>query len=136
MLRDRVAAHREEFGFWTPDRTWMAFKRTFGPPFRLAFRIRAYGTEHMPPAGPVVLATNHMSAWDPILYGAVLERPIRWMAKAEVFEASPVLEGFLKHGGVFSVRPKSTYLPSAGSNIQCVAPSQIASLAKLSIRFQ
>ena len=104
MLRDRVAAHREEFGFWTPDRTWMAFKRTFGPPFRLAFRIRAYGTEHMPPAGPVVLATNHMSAWDPILYGAVLDRPIRWMAKAEVFEASPVLEGFLKHGGVFSVR--------------------------------
>ena len=104
MLRDRVAAHREEFGFWTPDRTWMAFKRTFGPPFRLAFRIRAYGTEHMPPAGPVVLATNHMSAWDPILYGAVLDRPIRWMAKAEVFEASPVLEGFLEHGGVFSVR--------------------------------
>ena len=34
-----------------------------------------------------------MSAWDPILYGAVLDRPIRWMAKAEVFEASPVLEG-------------------------------------------
>ena len=104
MLRDRVVAHREEFGFWTPDRTWMACKRTFGPTFRLTFRIRAYGTEHVPPAGPVVLATNHMSAWDPLLYGAVLDRPIRWMAKAEVFEVSPVLEGFLKHGGVFSVR--------------------------------
>jgi 1-acyl-sn-glycerol-3-phosphate acyltransferase len=104
MLRDRVAAHREEFGFWTPDRTWMAFKRTFGPPFRVAFRIRAYGTEHVPPVGPVVLATNHMSAWDPILYGAVLDRPIRWMAKSEVFEASSTLETFLSHGGVFSVR--------------------------------
>jgi 1-acyl-sn-glycerol-3-phosphate acyltransferase len=104
VLRDRVAVHREEFGFWTPDRTWMAFKRTFGPPFRVAFRIRAYGTEHVPPVGPVVLATNHMSAWDPILYGAVLDRPIRWMAKSEVFEASSVLETFLSHGGVFSVR--------------------------------
>src|SRR4029077_1120456 len=39
-------------------------------------------------------------------------------------------------GGVLRVRPNSTYLPSAGSNIQCVAPSQIASLAKLSISFQ
>jgi 1-acyl-sn-glycerol-3-phosphate acyltransferase len=104
MLTDRVPEHREQFGFWTPDRTWMAFKRTFGPPFRLAFRIRAYGTEHVPPAGPVVLATNHMSAWDPILYGAVLDRPIRWMAKTELFEVSPVLERFLSHGGVFTVR--------------------------------
>jgi 1-acyl-sn-glycerol-3-phosphate acyltransferase len=104
MLRDRVAAHREAFGFWTPDRTWMACKRTFGPSLRMTFRVRAYGTEHVPPVGPVVLATNHMSAWDPILYGAVLDRPIRWMAKAEVFEVSPVLEAFLKHGGVFSVR--------------------------------
>ena len=40
----------------------------------------------------------------PVLYGAVLDRPIRWMAKAEVFRQNPVLEGFLKHGGVFSVR--------------------------------
>jgi 1-acyl-sn-glycerol-3-phosphate acyltransferase len=104
MLRDRVAAHREEFGFWTPDRTWMACKLTFGPSLRRTFRVRAYGTEHIPPVGPVVLATNHMSAWDPILYGALLDRPIRWMAKAELFEVSSVLETFLKHGGVFSVR--------------------------------
>ena len=26
-MRDRVPAHRDEFGFWTPDRTWMAFKK-------------------------------------------------------------------------------------------------------------
>src|SRR5829696_1722895 len=39
-------------------------------------------------------------------------------------------------GGVLSVRPKRTYLRDAGSNIQCVAPSQIASLAKLSTNFQ
>jgi 1-acyl-sn-glycerol-3-phosphate acyltransferase len=99
-----VPAHREEFGFWTPDRTWMAFKRVFGGPFRTGFRIRAYGTEHVPPAGPVVLATNHLSAWDPILYGAVLDRPIRWMAKSEVFEANRAGEILLTHGGVFTVR--------------------------------
>ena len=103
-MRDRVPAHREEFGFWTPDRTWMACKRTFGPSLRHAFRVRAYGIEHVPPTGPAVLATNHMSAWDPILYGAVIDRPMRWMAKTELFEANPALEGFLRHGGVFSVR--------------------------------
>jgi 1-acyl-sn-glycerol-3-phosphate acyltransferase len=103
-VTDRVPAHREEFGYWTPDRTWNAFRRVFGPPFRATFRIRAYGTEHVPPAGPVVLATNHMSAWDPILYGAVLERPIRWMAKVEVFEAARAIEVLLSHGGVFTVR--------------------------------
>lgn len=104
MLRDRVPAHREEYGFWTPDRTWMLCKRTFGPPFRHAFRVRAYGIEHVPPVGPAVLATNHMSAWDPILYGAVIDRPMRWMAKTELFEVNPALGGFLRHGGVFSVR--------------------------------
>ena len=39
-------------------------------------------------------------------------------------------------GNALRVRPYSTYLDRAGSHIQCVAPSQIASVAQLLISFQ
>jgi 1-acyl-sn-glycerol-3-phosphate acyltransferase len=76
----------------------------FTPPVSRIFRIRTYGREHIPRSGPAVLAANHIAGIDPILIAAVSPRPIRFMAKIELFTYNAALATFLRHGGVFSVR--------------------------------
>lgn len=57
---------------------------------RLVFRIRTTGLEHVPKAGPAILASNHLSLFDPPVVGASVRRPLHFMAKAELFRI-PVL---------------------------------------------
>lgn len=53
--------------------------------FRALFRLRVEGTGHVPPAGPVLLAANHVSFLDPPAVGAAVVRPLHFLAKAELF---------------------------------------------------
>ena len=54
--------------------------------FQLLFRAKTYGKENLPAEGPVILAANHMSNWDPPLLATFLPRPVSYMAKIELFE--------------------------------------------------
>jgi 1-acyl-sn-glycerol-3-phosphate acyltransferase len=47
--------------------------------------VRARGVERVPLEGGVVLASNHVVAWDPCLLQCCLPRPVLWMAKKELF---------------------------------------------------
>jgi 1-acyl-sn-glycerol-3-phosphate acyltransferase len=55
------------------------------PLMRTWFRIRLEGQEHIPETGPVILASNHRSNMDPVLLASAVERPVAFMAKAELF---------------------------------------------------
>ena len=48
------------------------------------------GREQVPPAGGLVIASNHISFWDPPLIGSALPRECHFLAKEELF-ATPVL---------------------------------------------
>ena len=72
-------------------------------PTLLLYRVRAVGTENVPPRGPLVLAPNHFSQMDHFFAGVHLRRKIRFMAKSQMF-GPPVLTYIYKHGGVFPVR--------------------------------
>ena len=48
------------------------------------------GGTHVPAHGPAVLVANHESIWDPFILGVLTERPIRYMAKAELWRWPPV----------------------------------------------
>jgi 1-acyl-sn-glycerol-3-phosphate acyltransferase len=52
--------------------------------FSLMFRLDVRGVDAMP-AGPVIVAGNHTSGFDPPVVGAVLRRPAWYMAKEELF---------------------------------------------------
>jgi len=48
--------------------------------------LKSSGIHNLPKKGPVIIAANHVSMWDPVVIGAVAPRPICFMAKAEFFQ--------------------------------------------------
>lgn len=69
---------------------------------RWLFRVRYIGTEHIPAQGAVILASNHISAWDPLLHAFRLKRDFRIMAKKELFRFKP-FGWLLRKVGAFPV---------------------------------
>ncbi len=51
----------------------------------LLFRIRITGREHIPKTGGFILASNHISYYDPLLLGSWSTRQMYFFAKAELF---------------------------------------------------
>lgn len=68
------------------------------------YRLDVRGLENVPPEGGFVLASNHVSNFDPWPLGMPLwpRRQLYFMAKAELF--NPVLAGPLRAVGAFPVR--------------------------------
>jgi glycerol-3-phosphate dehydrogenase (NAD(P)+) len=56
------------------------------PFFRVYLRLQGIGTEEVPRRGPLLLASNHRSFLDPFVIGALMKRPIYYVAKRELFE--------------------------------------------------
>jgi 1-acyl-sn-glycerol-3-phosphate acyltransferase len=68
----------------------------------LVYRAHAIGSENVP-NGPVILAPNHGSFMDHFFSGVFLRRHVQFMARSQMFGASP-LSWIYTHGGVFPVR--------------------------------
>ncbi|MCY0880382.1 MAG: lysophospholipid acyltransferase family protein [Firmicutes bacterium] len=49
-------------------------------------RIEIHGLQNVPKTGPVLVAINHVSAWDPPVAAVLMPRSVYFMAKAELFE--------------------------------------------------
>ncbi|MDQ7096835.1 lysophospholipid acyltransferase family protein [Desulfosporosinus sp. PR] len=74
--------------------------------FRLQFKIMGWkvqGVENLPLEGPVILAINHISMWDPVVAACSIPRPVCYMAKEELF-SFPVLRWLLLKLGSFPVK--------------------------------
>jgi 1-acyl-sn-glycerol-3-phosphate acyltransferase len=66
--------------------TYWLLKVVLTPLLRFFFHIRVEGLENVPPDGPVILASNHVSFSDSIFLPLVLRRRVTFVAKAEYFE--------------------------------------------------
>ena len=74
--------------------------------FRLQFKLMGWkvqGADNIPSDGPVILAINHVSMWDPIVAACGISRPVRYMAKEELFSFPP-LGWLLTKLGAFPVK--------------------------------
>ena len=54
-------------------------------PFKIIFRLKAYGRENIPASGRLILCSNHLSYADPVMMGLCIKRPIFYMAKVQLF---------------------------------------------------
>lgn len=68
----------------------------------LYFRGRIYGAENVPQQGPLVVASNHASYFDPPLLSCCVGRPIAYMAKEELFNI-PILKQAIQLYGAYPV---------------------------------
>lgn len=69
---------------------------------KIAFRLHVEGQEFIPRTGPAILAANHVSYIDPIIIGIVMRRPVRFMAKQELFRF-PLFGWLIRKFGAFPV---------------------------------
>lgn len=76
----------------SPLDTWLyRFAFSFIPPiWRLLFRVKISGLEHVPTTGAVLLVSNHRSNLDPFFLGSSFPRQIHFMAKAELWKVRPL----------------------------------------------
>lgn len=73
---------------------------------RALFRIRIDGAQRIPQSGAVLLLSNHRSVCDPLFLAMGCPRPIRYMAKSELFdEHGKLSRGLLYRAGGFSGKP-------------------------------
>lgn len=71
--------------------------------FGIVFRTKTYGKENLPAEGPVILAANHLSNWDPPLLATFIPRPVSYMAKIELFE-HPIFGAAIRSCHAFPVK--------------------------------
>lgn len=77
------------------------------------WRFRAYGVENVPRSGPLIVACNHVSYFDPVVLGVGLPRMLTYLAKKQLFDIpllGPIIRGCGAYpldrgaGGVAAVR--------------------------------
>jgi len=66
---------------------YRALKILLTPVFRLLWRVRVEGAEHVPVRGPVILAPNHVTFLDSLFLPLVVRRRVTFVAKAEYFDS-------------------------------------------------
>jgi len=84
-----LAARWVELARGRPDRGTLVYR--FGSGFAQAFArvfldFHVEGLERIPRKGPLIVACNHISFWDPPLVGSSITRPVAFVAKAELFD--------------------------------------------------
>src|SRR3954449_1977084 len=82
---------------------YWAVRAVLQPFFRVYFRLERIGREHIPPSGPVILASNHRSFLDPFVIAVMTRRPIYFVAKKELFLVHPLVSWLLSALGAFPI---------------------------------
>lgn len=70
-----------------PGPTFFIGRAILRPYLWLRYRPRVSGREHVPAAGPVLLASNHLSGLDTILIPSFSPRKVQFLAKASLFRS-------------------------------------------------
>ncbi len=70
--------------------------------FKVFHRVRFYGCENIPDSGPVIIAPNHVSFYDPIVVGIGIKRDLKYMAWERLFSI-PILSRVIRFFGAFPV---------------------------------
>ncbi len=83
--------------------TFFSFlKKTLGGLLLGLYRVKVEGRENLPKDGGLILCSNHLSMNDVIILGAAHNRPIHYLAKAELFRV-PLLAPLIRSLGAIPI---------------------------------
>ncbi len=103
------------------------FKFLAGWAFAWEARLEVEGREHVPPAGPVILAANHRSFLDVPLLVIASPRPVVFMAKRELFRNGFVALWLREMGG-FPVRREIADLRAIDTGLAVLEEGRVLGL--------
>lgn len=69
---------------------------------RIFHGFRITGRKNIPKTGGAVVVANHLSNWDPFVFGGAIPRKVHFMAKKELFQFKP-LAMLMRAWGAFPV---------------------------------
>ena len=81
---------------------WWSAKPIVLVGFKVLFRYRVEGRQHLPRRGPLLVVANHLSHLDPPLIGLALPRTVRFLAR-ENLRRAPVVGGLIRRWGIIPV---------------------------------
>lgn len=79
------------------------FKMFFIILFKILNRYQVIGGDNIPKDGPVILVSNHVSNWDPLVIGCASSRQVHFLAKESLFKA-PIVGLFIKAWGALPLK--------------------------------
>jgi hypothetical protein len=70
------------------------------------YRVRVTGMDRIPAAGPVIVASNHVSFVDPLILGGMIRRPVRFVMHYRIYNI-PLLKFIFRTGKAIPIAGRS-----------------------------
>jgi len=90
-------------------------------------RWEVQGLSNLPAKGGLVLVSNHVSYWDPVVIGCAINRRVNFMAKSELFTI-PLLGAVIRAVGTFPVRRNQSDRTAIRKAINLLEEGQIVGI--------
>lgn len=100
--RNASSREQEFFNIWRRIFQFIITHCFYMIRLKLIYRLKVEGKENIPKGNEYIIAPNHLSTLDPPMIGAIMPRPVAFMAKKELFE-NPFLCWWLNWLGAFAV---------------------------------
>ena len=106
---------------------YMFFHKLLAPIFRIFFKVKVEGLEHIPADGGFLLCSNHIAKRDVVLIGACCPRPIKFIAKKELF-AIPLLSNLFKALGAIGIDRGGNDIAAMRKSIDYIKNGEIVAI--------
>ncbi len=102
VVKRQSAREQKFFNNWRSLFQWIVTHIGYKAYLSLIYRLEIQGKENIPKNNAYIVAPNHISLLDPPMVAAVLNKPVAFMAKKELFK-NPILRWWLNWLGAFAV---------------------------------
>lgn len=107
--------------------SYEAYRRSLTPVVRALYRLEIRGHDRVPVDGPLVLVGNHESVLDPFIVSAAISRPIRYLAKSELWNV-PLLPWWLSSVEAIPVERGKSDVDAIASAIAALEAGEVVGL--------
>lgn len=97
------------------------------PIIRLMFRVKVTGAENIPDKGGFLLCSNHIAKRDVVMIAACCPRPIKFIAKKELFSI-PILSSLIKSLGAIPINRGGNDIGAIRSAINLIKDDEIVAI--------
>lgn len=107
--------------------SYEAYRRSLTPVVRALYRLEVRGQENVPATGPLVVTGNHESMLDPFILAAAIPRPMRYLAKSELWRV-PLLGAWLDSVEAIPVRRGRSDTDAIESAVAALEAGQVVGI--------